>query len=102
MLFNLLCIILDASKIKIMKRLIKNFSFVVLSFLLMCGGYAFSQQINGNIQDEDSNPIPGVTVVVEGSQIGTTSDFDGNFSIDASEGDSLIFSFIGFRHKQFL
>ena len=66
----------------------------------MSGDFAFSQQIKGNIQDEDSNPIPGVTVVVEGSQIGTTSDFDGNFSIDASEGDNLTFSFIGFQTQQ--
>ena len=57
----------------------------------------YSQQISGNIQDEDSKPIPGVTVVVDGTSIGTTSDFDGNFTIDASEGDNLIFSFIGFE-----
>ena len=44
-----------------MKKLINYFSFVVLSFLLISGGFAFSQQIKGNIQDEDSNPIPGVT-----------------------------------------
>ena len=64
---------------------------------MLISGYTFSQQISGIIQDEDSNPIPGVTIVVEGSDNGTTSDFDGNFSIDANTGDILTFSFIGFE-----
>ena len=64
---------------------------------MLFSGYTFSQQISGTIQDEESNPIPGVTIVVEGSDSGTTSDFDGNFSIDANTGDILTFSFIGFE-----
>ena len=64
---------------------------------MLFSGYTFSQQISGTIQDEDSNPIPGVTIVVEGNDNGTTSDFDGNFSIDANTGDILTFSFIGFE-----
>tara|TARA_B100001173_G_scaffold174908_1_gene150929 strand:- start:1392 stop:4259 length:2868 start_codon:yes stop_codon:yes gene_type:complete len=64
---------------------------------MLFSGYTFSQQISGTIQDEDSNPIPGVTIVVEGNDNGTTSDFDGNFSIDANIGDILTFSFIGFE-----
>jgi len=64
---------------------------------MLFSGYTFSQQISGTVQDEDSNPIPGVTIVVEGSDNGTTSDFDGNFSIDANTGDILTFSFIGFE-----
>ncbi len=64
---------------------------------MLFSGYTFSQQISGTVQDEQSNPIPGVTIVVEGSDNGTTSDFDGNFSIDANTGDILTFSFIGFE-----
>ena len=80
-----------------MNRKIKSILFFATSFILLSGSIAYSQQISGNIQDEDSNPIPGVTVVVDGTTIGTTSDFDGNFTIDASEGDNLTFSFIGFE-----
>ena len=64
---------------------------------MLFSGYTFSQQISGTVQDDESNPIPGVTIVVEGSDSGTTSDFDGNFSIDANTGDILTFSFIGFE-----
>ena len=80
-----------------MNRTIKKLLFFATGFFLVTGTYIYSQQISGNIQDEDSNPIPGVTVVVDGTSIGTTSDFDGNFTIDASEGDDLTFSFIGFE-----
>ena len=80
-----------------MNRTINRFLFFVTGLFLLSGLMSYSQQISGNIQDEDSKPIPGVTVVVDGTTIGTTSDFDGNFTIDASEGDNLIFSFIGFE-----
>ena len=61
-----------------MNRTIKKLLFFATGFFLVTGTYIYSQQISGNIQDEDSNPIPGVTVVVDGTSIGTTSDFDGN------------------------
>ena len=55
-------------------------------------------QITGTVVDAESNsPLPGATVVIKGTQIGTTTDFDGLFSIsDASEGDTLVITFIGF------
>ena len=80
-----------------MKKIKQNFTYSVFCLCMLFSGYTFSQQISGTIQDEESNPIPGVTIVVEGSDSGTTSDFDGNFSIDANTGDILTFSFIGFE-----
>jgi len=55
-------------------------------------------QITGTVVDAESNsPLPGATVVIKGTQIGTTTDFDGLFSIsEASEGDILVITFIGF------
>jgi outer membrane receptor protein involved in Fe transport len=55
-------------------------------------------QITGTVVDAESNsPLPGATVVIKGTQIGTTTDFDGLFSIsEASEGDTLVITFIGF------
>ena len=80
-----------------MRNIKQNITYLLLSFCMLFSGYTFSQQISGTVQDEESNPIPGVTIVVEGSDNGTTSDFDGNFSIDANTGDILTFSFIGFE-----
>jgi TonB-linked SusC/RagA family outer membrane protein len=80
-----------------MSRLIQKLSYALITAILITSSYAYSQQITGTVQDDESNPIPGVTIIVEGTDVGTTSDFDGNFSVDASEGDNLTFSFIGFQ-----
>ncbi len=52
--------------------------------------------IQGAVLDNLGNPIPGANVLIKGSQIGVVTDFDGNFSIEISSGDTLIFSYIGF------
>ena len=67
-----------------MFRLIQKLSLALITAILTTGSFAYSQQITGNVQDEESNPIPGVTIIIDGTDVGTTSDFDGNFSIDAS------------------
>ncbi len=51
--------------------------------------------VNGEINDQDGLPLPGVNIMVKGTTNGTTSDFDGNFSIQVKEGQTLVFSFIG-------
>jgi iron complex outermembrane receptor protein len=57
-------------------------------------------QITGTVRDEDGAPLPGASVVKKGTQVGTTTDFDGNFSIEAIIGDRLIVSYIGFEPKE--
>ena len=57
---------------------------------------AFAQQVSGTVTDENSVPLPGATVVVQGTSVGVTTDFDGNYSIEASNGDTLVFSFVGY------
>jgi len=72
----------------------------LMCFLLMFlwGGVFFThaQQVTGTVVESTSgDPLPGVNIVVQGTNQGTQSDFDGNFSIAASEGDILVFSYIG-------
>ncbi len=78
-----------------MKNLL-NMSFV---FALLFSGTIYAQQISGNISDE-TGPLPGATVVVQGTSTGTVADFDGNYSISASTGDVLVFSFVGFTAQE--
>ncbi len=64
---------------------------------------AFSQgTITGIVLDgENGSPLPGASVVVEGTKNGTSSDFDGNFSIEVSEKTgNLVVSYIGFITKK--
>ncbi len=58
---------------------------------------SFAQQktITGTVTDQDGLPLPGVNIVVEGTTTGTQTDFDGNYSISGSAGQSLLFTYIG-------
>src|SRR5690606_15434143 len=61
---------------------------------------AFGQTITGTVSDTSGTPLPGVTIVVSGTNNGTTTDFDGNYSINASSGQVLRFSYLGMTTKE--
>ena len=64
---------------------------------------AFSQAtVSGNIQDElDGSPLPGVNVVIKGTNTGTTSDFDGKYEITVNSFPAtLVFSSLGFETRE--
>lgn len=59
---------------------------------------AFAQTtVTGVVTDEQKDPLPGVSVTVRGSTVGTVTDFDGNYSINVKAGDVLQFSFLGMK-----
>lgn len=60
---------------------------------------AFGQTITGTVSDISGAPLPGVTIVVSGTNNGTTTDFDGNYTINASSGQVLRFSYLGMKPK---
>jgi len=72
----------------------------ILSLLLLfCCGITFSQTtISGIVTDENSQPIPGANVIIVGTSTGTSTDFDGNFTltVDQEPPFSLQVSNIGF------
>ena len=69
----------------------------LLLILVFLGSQVMGQQtVNGTVSDPDG-PLPGATVIVQGSDNGVTTDFDGNFSIQANEGDVLELSYVGFQ-----
>ena len=57
--------------------------------------------ITGKVIDKDGNPLPGVTIVVKGSSIGTITDMEGNYTIKVSESATIVFSFIGLQSQEF-
>ncbi|MCJ7466890.1 MAG: SusC/RagA family TonB-linked outer membrane protein [Maribacter sp.] len=57
--------------------------------------FAQDKTISGMVTDQDGLPLPGVNIVVEGTTNGTQTDFDGNYSINAAVGQSLLFTYIG-------
>lgn len=66
----------------------------------LLGAIAAEITIKGKITDDQGAPLPGATVLVKNSNKSTTTDFDGNYTITASETDILVFSFIGFTTKE--
>jgi len=60
----------------------------------------YYQLISGTVVDETSIPIPGVSILLKGTTTGTVTDVDGKFSINASENDILVFSFIGYHTSE--
>lgn len=57
------------------------------------------QQITGAVVDDQGEPLPGASIVVKGTTVGSTTDFDGNYTIEAAMGDVLAVSYIGFETK---
>ncbi|WP_348661720.1 VIT domain-containing protein, partial [Croceibacter atlanticus] len=55
--------------------------------------------ISGVIKDENGLPLPGVTIIIKGTRVGTQTDFDGNYIINAEQGDELVISYIGYSTK---
>ena len=61
--------------------------------------FAQEKTISGTVSDGDGIPLPGATVIVQGTTNGVSTDFDGNYTIFANEGETLSFSFIGYVAK---
>ena len=55
------------------------------------------QNIVGTVTDTNGNPLPAVSVVIQGTADGVSTDFDGQFSLQAQFGESLVFSSLGFQ-----
>ncbi|WP_281232738.1 SusC/RagA family TonB-linked outer membrane protein [Flavobacterium gelatinilyticum] len=55
--------------------------------------------IKGLVSDQNGLPLPGVSIIIQGTKTASQTDFDGKYAIQASAGDVLIFSYIGIKTK---
>jgi iron complex outermembrane receptor protein len=79
----------------------KIYALVMILFISV-GAMAQSYTVSGTVTDDQSQPLPGVSVVIKGTSNGTSSDFDGKYSLAVSNGDVLVFSFVGFNTQEIL
>ena len=63
-------------------------------------GMAQQKSVSGTVLDETGGPLPGATILVDGTSRGVTSDFDGNYTIQASEGEVLVVSYVGYADQR--
>lgn len=82
-----------------MKINVKHFFWLLLVLFVQI---AVAQEgfISGKVTDSKKIPIPGVNVVLKGTDVSTQTDFDGNFKISANKGDILIVSYVSFTTVQ--
>ena len=75
------------------KKLFRNLIFL-LGFMFC--GYTQAQTVSGTVSDENG-PLPGATILVKGTSNGTTTDFDGNYTLNLITTDAvLVISFVGY------
>lgn len=82
-------------------------AFFILCFFLYSSSHLFSQNvinISGIVKDELGLPLIGVSIVIEGTTLGTITDLQGKFSIKVndSSGDTLVVSYIGYKTRKIL
>ncbi|QTE21257.1 SusC/RagA family TonB-linked outer membrane protein [Polaribacter cellanae] len=83
-----------------MKRI---YTLLIVIFSLSFSNYGFAQEktISGKVTSKtDGALLPGVSVIVQGTTKGTETDFDGEYTIKASVGDVLSFSYLGMKEKK--
>ncbi|HEY9007902.1 SusC/RagA family TonB-linked outer membrane protein [Ohtaekwangia sp.] len=87
-----------------MKHLLKGIRPLMVFIFCFCFAYAARSQsatVNGTVTSKsDGAPLPGVNVTVKGTTIGTSTDSDGKYTINASGSATLVFSFIGYAPQE--
>ena len=79
----------------------KTIKHAFLSLCLVFSGFIIAQQtVNGTVTDQDGVPLPGATIIVLETNDGSTTDFDGNYSISADQGTTIEISFVGYESQQ--
>ena len=77
----------------------KNLLFVAL--FLITAAVLGQTKITGTVVDETNQPLPGASVLVKGTTNGTSTDFDGKFTLEAKAGSgAIVVSFIGYSSKE--
>ena len=76
----------------------KAFKSILFMICILWTIFSYSQQINisGTIKDEFNEPLPFANVIINGTTTATSSDIDGNYSIDADAKDTLLFTYVGY------
>lgn len=62
--------------------------------------FAQEKTVTGTVVDDTGLPIPGVNVIVKGTQTGTQTDFDGKYTLSVSPDQTLVFTYIGFQTNE--
>lgn len=86
----------------VLRRKHRFLIFSVVLSLFVINSFGQKATITGTIVDSQNEPLIGVSVVIKNTHTGTISNVDGQYSIEASSSDVLVFSFMGFKKHEIL
>ena len=81
-----------------MKTKFNGILTLLLAFVVQLT-FAQEKTVSGTVVDESNMPLPGATVLIQGTATGTSTDFDGKYSISANQEDVLTFSYVGYADQ---
>jgi hypothetical protein len=91
--------LLNCFKVSVLKShigFIKIYFLTMLMVVIQFAAIAQQKNVSGSVTDETGNPLPGVTVLLKGTNTGTVTDNNGNYKIEGLPVDAvLVFSFVG-------
>ncbi|MBV1924875.1 MAG: SusC/RagA family TonB-linked outer membrane protein [Flavobacteriaceae bacterium] len=77
-----------------------NYTWLILLLFSITSVLAQEKTISGNISDATGFPLPGVNVIIKGTTSGTQSDFDGNYTLQVNNGQTIVYSYVGFKTEE--
>ncbi|PWJ44160.1 SusC/RagA family TonB-linked outer membrane protein [Sediminitomix flava] len=82
-------------------NIVRRIGYLLLFLLLPLVLSAQEVSVSGTVTDETGAPLPGVSILVEGTSKGVTTDFDGNYTLNGiSNDDNLVFSYVGYLDQR--
>lgn len=78
----------------------KNATKFLMILMTLASVNLFGQNIKGKVTDSGNVPLIGATILVQNTERGTVTDFEGNFEIEAQQGETLVISYTGFSSKE--
>lgn len=76
---------------------VRSFLLTVMALFLSAAAFAQQTKVTGTVVDTQNEPVVGATVQIEGTNKGTTTNVDGQFTLDVKNGARLRFSYVGFK-----
>ena len=78
--------------------------YIILTITLFSFFVPLAQQMNisGQVLDEAGLPLPGASVIIDGTSTGTTTDFDGQFSLQVEPKDVIVITYVGYKGQNFI
>jgi iron complex outermembrane receptor protein len=82
----------------------KTFLNALLFCLIMLPATVMAQStVTGTVTDKaNAMPVPGVNVLIQGTSRGTSTDFDGNYSLEVSQGETIVISYLGYTTQEII